>query len=168
MGMRETLTEYFAGERSQGFFWLGVGVVMLGIGLWLVLSRHDYRGAGWTLMVVAAIEIVVGVTGVFNEGRVAGLVEQIARDEGALVAAEVARMRALETAFTVMKCVEVAIFLVGAVLVLTMPSRATWYAVGVGLIVQGAAALTLESIAHRRNADYRAAVESIAASRGGT
>ena len=160
--MRETLTTYFEGERGQGFFWLGVGLVMLGAGLWLLFGRSDYRATGWPLVVLAGIEIAVGVTGVFNEARVTEMLAQLARDEAALTRSEAARMAGWATVFTIMKCVETGLVVAGAALVVTVPARSTWYAVGVGLIVQGAAALTLESIASRRNADYRAAVERLA------
>jgi len=165
--MRETLTAYFAAERAQGFFWLGTGVVAIGIGLWLVLGRGDYRGTGWPLIVLGLVEGLVGVTGIFNDGRVAGLIARLDQDVGALVAAEAERMRGLATAFTIMKCVEIGIFLSGGLLVLLSAARSTWYAVGVGLVVQGGAALTLEAIAHRRNSDYGAAIEAHAASLGG-
>lgn len=158
--MRETLTAYFAGERMQGYFWLGVGALMLAVGIWLLLGRGEYRGAGWPLVIIGAVELVVGVTTTFNDGRVAGLLAQLAADEGGFVQREVARMRGLELVFTVMKCVETAIILSGAAMVVFASSRSAWYAVGVGLIVQGAAALTLESVAHRRNAGYRVATEA--------
>lgn len=166
--MRETLTSYFAAERFQGFFWLGVGVVLLAVGAWLLLGRSEYRHAGWPLGILALVEIAVGVTTIFNDGRVAGLLEKLAQGETALASAEAARMQGMAVAFVVMKIVEASFFVSGAVMVLTVPARSAWYAVAVGLIIQGGAALTLESIAARRNANYRAAVEAIAAGTDGS
>lgn len=58
--MQKALLSYFSGEKQESLLFIAVGLIAIGVGLWLWMNGHRLKSMAFPLIAVAAIQIAVG------------------------------------------------------------------------------------------------------------
>ena len=162
MGMQEQMVGYFAAEKAESWLFILVGVVAVGVSVWLWWSGSTYRGMAYPLIAVGLIQLVVGGTVAFRtDAQVAALTLQLASSPSAFQTAEVPRMEVVMRNFELYKLVEIALLLVGVALTYAFRRKEVVYGVGVGLVMQASLMLVLDLFAEKRGDEYLAAIRAL-------
>jgi hypothetical protein len=153
--MSEPLLSYFAAEKSEALLFMAVGVAAVAVSAWLLAGRNAYRGMAYPLLVIAAIQLVVGATVYFRTDRqVATLQAQLQQVPAAFRVEETARMTKVMANFRVYKWIEIALLATGLALAFARRRQPLWHAVGLGLLLQSALMLVADLIAEARAVEY--------------
>jgi hypothetical protein len=153
--MRQVLADYFAAEKLERWFFLGVGLAASAASAWLWSTGSGFKGMGIPLVLVGLIQVVVGASvGFRTDAQVAGLTAQLERDPAGLAAAERPRMEKVMANFTLYKVVELAVLLGGVALTVLLRRSELAYFAGVGCVLQGSLMLVLDLFAEHRGAAY--------------
>jgi hypothetical protein len=155
----EAVDLYFGAERAASMLFVCIGLVAveLAVTCWRKGSTAQARGAALSLVMVAAIQLVVGAT-VFvrsplNQARVAHAVQM---EPARARADEVPRMQAVMRNFQLYRWAELALLLLGGLLALVARGGSWLRGVGLGLLPQAAVMLLLDDLAEQRGAAYLA------------
>jgi hypothetical protein len=160
--MQEQMVGYFAAEKAESWLFILVGVVAVGVAVWLLLSGHAYRGMAYPLIAVGLIQLVVGGTvALRTDAQVAALTRQLAESPSAFQLAEVPRMEGVMRNFELYKGVEIALLLVGVGLAYALRRKELVYGVGVGLVMQASLMLVLDLFAEKRGDEYLLALRAL-------
>lgn len=152
---------YFRAEKAESLLFLGVGVVALAAGAWLLLSLRAALAVGLAvpLLLIGLIQVAAGGTVYLRTDRqAAALQAQYAASPAAFAQAEAPRMAQVNRAFDVYKLVEVGFILVGTGLIFFCQQRDFWLGLGLGMLGQGAVMLGADVFAERRADLYTAFV----------
>jgi hypothetical protein len=164
MSMQNQLLRYFAAEKAESVVFVLMGVVALGVSVWLWRTGSSYRGMMWPLGLIAFIQLGVGGSIYLRtDGQVAALTAQLASAPEAYQAAEVARMEGVMGGFALYKLIELALFAVGVGLTYAFRYRETLYAVGIGLVLQASLMLVADLFAEKRGDEYLEQVRALPA-----
>lgn len=106
---------YYRGERISAFMVLGLGVAGIGTGIPLLLQDDDFaRGAGWTLLIVGALQAIGSV---IYAVEVTGLMEHygaaLERDPAAFKEEETEHMAGTIDRFPIYLTTEIVLTLAG-------------------------------------------------------
>ena len=149
------LTAYFAAERQGGLLLVALAAASLALAAWLLATKHAFSAMAWPVLVLGALELVIGVT---IAGRTAS---QVAELEAGLqsrramtVTAEVARMARVNGTFDLVKKAEIALIAVGILFLIVRPAPETLGSVGLGILLQCAVLLVFDTFAHHRALRY--------------
>lgn len=149
------LTAYFAAEKQGGVLLVALAAASLAFAAWLLATKNAFSAMAWPVLVLGALELVIGVT---IAGRTASQVAEIEtglqRTRNVTVAAEVARMARVNGTFELVKKAEVALIGLAIVFLLVRPAPATLGAVGLGILLQCAVLLVFDTFAHHRAERY--------------
>ncbi|MFM9074285.1 MAG: hypothetical protein ACKORJ_01750, partial [Bacteroidota bacterium] len=149
--------EYFTGERNESYGFLAMGVITLGLGVYFFLVRKGQylRGMALPFLLVAVLEIIVGITIVTRSPK------DIVRVEGYLLndlpqieLAEIPRMETVMRNFVVFRYVEIALIITGLVILFRSARGTFWRGFAAGLALQAAIVLSLDFFAERRGHEY--------------
>jgi hypothetical protein len=153
--MTDPLVSYFSAEKSEATLFMAVGLVALGVALYLWLAKSAWKAMAFPLVAIAAIQIIVGATVFFRTAeQVATLQEQYTSSRAAFVAEETTRMHVVVKNFKAYKAIEIALLALGLALAVFLRRNGTWRAIGVGLVVQSSLMLVLDLFAERRADEY--------------
>lgn len=149
------LATYFIAERQGGFFLVALALVSLGFAAVLWANRSAFVAMAWPLVVLGSLQLVIGlVVALRTPAQVASLEQGLRASRATTVAAEIQRMKRVETNFRVVKVVEASVIVVGLLLALGLPHPGTWPSVGLGLLVEAAVLLAFDAFAHQRALVY--------------
>ncbi|MEM7465493.1 MAG: hypothetical protein AAF387_01265 [Pseudomonadota bacterium] len=153
--MNAELLSYFAAEKYGAVILLGMGLTSLLGSYALWQSKSTFLAMIWPLLILGAFEIIIGATvALRTSDQVQKLEAGFASDKLATVSLELVRMERVNRNFKIVKIVEVVLIGVGLLALYLFPVGATWYAVGLGLILQGGALLVFDAFAHHRGEVY--------------
>jgi hypothetical protein len=156
--MRDALLTYFAGERQSAFAWGFAGLVSLTVAVGIWRWAGGYKAMMWPLVIFGLIQVGAACAVYLpNPARVAKLEAQLSAEPQKLHADEEKRITNMNQLFTYLKLLWVALVLVGGALTV-MNKSAAMFAVGMGLILQGATTFVLDSAAARRSEIYAEAL----------
>jgi hypothetical protein len=147
---------YFCREDVWNGAYVGLGATLVGVGSALA-TRDDPRmaAAGWPVIAVGGIEVVVGVVYLALTPGFRADAEAAVRS-GTFVSDELERMRAVESGFLYYKLAEGAAAATGVALGVAgaVTHDDTLFGVGAGLGVAAMVQLTMENITHEVARDY--------------
>jgi len=160
--MNPELISYFSAEKNGAALLLCMGVIGFIGSYALWQSKSNFVAMIWPLLVLGTLEIVIGATVAYRTpAQVQQLELGIANNKTATVSSELIRMERVNRNFAIVKLVESVLIGVGLLAISLFPLGSTWYAVGLGLIVQGAALLAFDAFAHHRAEEYVHWLESL-------
>ena len=148
---------YFAAERAESFLFIAAGIIALSVGLWMALSvRKAFAlGLAGPLVAVALIQLAVGTTVALRSPPDAARVEHIlAAERPRLKSEEIPRMVVVMQNFRTYRAVEIALILVGLLLMFGPLPGDIWRGAGIGLFIQASLTLALDFFAERRGSEY--------------
>jgi hypothetical protein len=160
--MEAGMRGYFAGETRESFAFMGFGVVGLGAGVPMFVS-HDpvLRPMSIPIMALGVVQLALGI-GLLarTSAQVARLAEQLTKEPAAYREAEGTRMRGVMAGFQAYRLFELTVGVTGAVMAGIGHARDEPMVLGVGLgmLVEAAAMLLLDSFAEERGRAYSALI----------
>jgi hypothetical protein len=164
--MERDMRDYFAGETSEAWVFLGVGLLTGGVAAYGFTRDSDHavlQGAAWPLAVVGVIQIAAGIV-LFarTPGQVDDLDAQLDADPTAFRTGELTRMQGVNDQFDLLAITEIALMAVGTGLATWgyFDDRPFWTGVGAGLAIQAAAMLVLDLLAATRADHYTASLQA--------
>lgn len=161
--MINQMNSYFGAEKQESLIFVAVGLVAIGISVWLWLNGHRLKSMAYPLVVIALMQIVVGASIYLRtETQLSNLSAQLAANPAALKAEETTRMQTVMKNFSMYKAVEMVLLIVGVGMIAFMQRHDIAAGIGVGLVLQAAFTLTLDIFAEARGSDYLSAIRSLA------
>lgn len=153
--MLPPILKYFRAEKDAGFYIITVGAVMILFSAWLWWSGSRYRAMAIPLIVFAVLEVAVGATVYLRtDKQIDTLTEQYYTDRDQYGREETARMEKVTSGFRIYKVAEIAVLIVGFVMLAVYRRRPALAAVGVGLVLQSGILLVFDVIAAQRAQVY--------------
>jgi hypothetical protein len=160
--MMNDMSSYFVAEKQESLIFIAVGLLAIGLGLWLWMNGHRLKSMAYPLVVIAVMQIVVGGTVYLRtDQQLSTLSAQLQVDPQALKVEETARMQTVMKNFSTYKAIEMLLLMVGVAMIALLQRNDVAAGIGVGLVLQAAFTLTLDLFAEARGADYLSAVQGI-------
>jgi hypothetical protein len=161
--MLKEMTDYFVGEKQESVLFMLAALMALGLAFWLWFHGHRLRLMALPLVVVALMQLVVGVT-IFarTDAQLAKLSTQLASAPTEFRQAETERMQTVMANFKLYKTVELALLVVGACLIAFLSKWDAATGIGIGLVVQAGFTLALDLFAEARGEAYLSALAGVA------
>lgn len=155
---------YFNVEQLGALMIFIIGLVAFsGAYYFLFLANYPdfYQGMAWPLLVVAVIQITVGVFIYFRTPHDIKRVETFYHDQPEkLITDELPRMKKVLKSFVFYVRLQVLLCIVGVVMIIfTHATSNLLMGIGVGLLVQGGIMLMFDYLAERRAGEYTRQLE---------
>jgi len=156
------MTEYFTGEKQESLLFIVVGLIAIGIAVWLWANGHRLRFMAVPLITIALMQLVVGTTVYLRtDTQLQNLVTQSQSAPAQFRQDEVSRMQTVMKNFNIYKTIEMALLVVGVCLIGFFPRIDVAAGVGAGLVLQAAFTLALDMFAEVRGQDYLVALKGL-------
>lgn len=153
----DTISTYFNAERAESLLFIAVGAIALAASAWclLVLRKPFFNGMALTLSVVAALQLIVGVTVYQRSPQDTARVQQMVQSAPErLQSEEVPRMRVVMRNFKIYLGVEVALLILSLVVILLAVPGRFLRGAAMGLALQAVFTAVLDLVATRRGDAY--------------
>ncbi|MCF8407621.1 MAG: hypothetical protein K9G36_01500 [Crocinitomicaceae bacterium] len=151
------IIKYFQGEKAESSIFILIGVVAFAMALYFIfaLKTSFWKGVAVPFIVVALLEFVVGYTIVSRSPkdieRVESYIQQAPQN---IKTIEIPRMEKVLRNFVVYRYVEIALIILGIVLMYSSMQDTFWRGIGLGLFIQAGIVLCLDFFAERRGHNY--------------
>lgn len=157
---------YFAGEKSGGAGFAGLGVASVAGGATLLAQSGEFsQGMGYPLAIVGALQLTVGaIVWLRTDAQVARLKSGVRRAPAELKATETRRMEGVLRTFGLLEAVEIVLVGAGGAMALAghFDDEPTVAGVGAGLAISALATFVLDVFAERRASSYLRALRRFA------
>jgi hypothetical protein len=151
------ILKYFNGEKAESYIFILIGVIAFAMALYFifVLKTSFWKGVAIPFFVVACLEFVVGYTIVTRSQKDINRVEQFVKSEPQNIKTlEIPRMDKVLSNFVIYRYVEIALIILGMVLMYSSMNDTFWRGIGLGLFLQASIVLSLDFFAERRGHIY--------------
>jgi hypothetical protein len=156
------MSSYFAGEKQESLLFIAVGLLAIGISVWLWMNGHRLKSMAYPLVAIALMQIVVGASVYLRtDTQQSTLSVQLKANPAALKVEETSRMQTVLKNFSIYKTVEMVLLIFGVGMIAFLQRHDMAAGIGVGLVLQAAFTLTLDIFAETRGADYLSAIGAI-------
>ena len=160
--MINNMSSYFVAEKQESVIFIVVGLLAIGLSVWLWMNGHRLKSMAYPLVVIALMQMVVGgLVYLRTDSQLSTLSAQMQVNPAAFKAEESTRMETVLNNFSIYKAVEMLLLIVGVGMIAFLQRNDMAAGIGVGLVLQAAFTLTLDIFAEARGADYLSAVQSI-------
>jgi hypothetical protein len=160
--MVKEMTEYFAGEKQESLLFIAVGLIAIGVAVWLWVNGHRLRFMAVPLITIALMQMVVGATIYLRtDAQLQSLVTQSQNAPAQFKQEEVGRMQTVMKNFNTFKIIEMILLVVGVCMIGFFQRFDVAAGIGVGLVLQAAFTLALDIFAEARGQDYLTAIKSL-------
>lgn len=156
------MSSYFAAEKQESLIFIAVGLLAIGISVWLWMNGHRLKSMAYPLVAIALMQMVVGASVYLRtDTQLSTLSAQLKVNPAALKVEETTRMQTVMKNFSIYKAVEMVLLIVGVGMIAFLQRHDMAAGIGVGLVLQAAFTLTLDIFAEARGADYLSAIGAI-------
>lgn len=157
------MNSYFTAEKQESLIFIVVGLLAIGISVWLWMNGHRLKSMAYPLVAIAVMQIVVGASVYLRtDAQLSTVSAQLNANPAALKAEETTRMQTVMKNFSIYKAVEMVLLIIGVGMIAFLQRHDLAAGIGVGLVLQAAFTLTLDIFAEARGADYLSAIRSLA------
>ena len=158
------IVKYFTGERLESFLFLGLGIAGLAIAvcLFFILKTTFLKGVAIPFVLFSVLEIIVGLTLIDRSPKDIIRVESYLSENREMIQkTEIPRMEGVMQNFVIFRYAEIALILVGIMLMYSFRHNMLWNGIGVGLFIQSSIVLLLDFFAERRGEIYLSYLRSL-------
>jgi predicted membrane channel-forming protein YqfA (hemolysin III family) len=151
------IVKYFNAEKAESLLFIGFGIVAILLSIYLIFFLKDnfWKGLAIPLIVFSLVQLVIGTTIYIRSPKDSLLVENLIKLEPEKIQTEeIPRMEIVVQNFVYYRYFEIALILVGIVLMYSLSGYGFWKGVGLGLFIQCAVLLSLDFFAEKRGATY--------------
>jgi hypothetical protein len=155
--MQHPVVKYFNGEKAESYIFILLGVIAFAMALYFffALKTSFWKGVSVPFIIVALLEFVVGYTIVTRSpkdiARVETYLQQAPKN---IKTIEIPRMEKVLSNFVEYRYVEIALIILGIVLMYSSMQDTFWRGLGLGLFMQASIVLCLDFFAERRGHIY--------------
>lgn len=151
------VVRYFSGEKAESYLFVCMSIATLLLACYFLLGLKTpfWKGAAIPFIVVAFLEMVVGITITMRSPKdIARVENHIARQPERIITEEIPRMETVMRNFVIFRYVEILLVICGLILMYAAGISPFWRGVGFGLFVQAGIVLCLDYFAETRGAVY--------------
>ena len=151
------IVKYFTGERLESFLFLGLGLLGLALAvIFLSVTKTSFmKGIAIPFILVAALEIIVGLTLIYRSPKDIIRVETyLSKKTEMIQKEEIPRMEKVMRNFVIFRYTEITLIIIGVILMYGARQNSLWNGIGVGLFIQSSTVLLLDFFAERRGEVY--------------
>ena len=160
----EIIKNYFNAEKAESLVFIGFGIVaiLLSIYFLFVLKESFWKGLAIPLLLFSLVQIVIGTTIFIRSPKDNLRVEYILKKEPPKIQTEeIPRMEKVMQNFVFYRYFEIAMILLGVILMFTLTNYGFWKGFGLGLFIQCAVLLSLDFFAEKRGYFYMQHLQTI-------
>ncbi|MBY0426509.1 MAG: hypothetical protein K2Q22_12785 [Cytophagales bacterium] len=160
----DQIKNYFGAERAESLLFVIVGFTAVLFGLYLLVwARKSFdQGLAIPLMVLAAVQIVVGGTVFFRSPKDLVRVERMVNSNSIEIQQkEIPRMEKVMKNFEIYRAIEISCILAGLVMMFAFKKNEFVNGLGIGLFIQSSLMLALDFFAERRGWEYLEYLKSL-------
>ena len=158
------IVKYFTGERLESFLFFGLGILGLAIAIsfLFILKTSFLKGVAIPFLLVSFLEIVVGLTLIYRSPKDIIRVEAYLSEKNEMIQnEEIPRMEGVMRNFVIFRYTEIALIIVGIILMYGFRQNLLLNGIGLGLFIQSSVVLLLDFFAERRGEVYLAYLRTI-------
>lgn len=160
--MIHNMSSYFTAEKQESVIFIAVGLVAIGISVWLWMNGHRLKSMAYPLVDIALMQLVVGgLIYLRTDTQLSTLSAQLQVAPAVLKAEKTTRMKTVMKNFSIYKAVEMVLLVVGVGMIAFLLRLDLAAGIGVGLVLQAAFTLTLDIFAEARGADCLSVLHSM-------
>ena len=151
------IIKYFNGEKAESYIFILVGVIAVAMALYFVfgLKTSFWKGVAIPFVLVAILEVIVGFTIVTRSENDMIRAEKLVQNEPQKIKTEeIPRMEVVLRNFVIYRYVEIALIILGIVMMYSTPIDTLWQGIGLGLFIKASIVLGLDFFAERRGQFY--------------
>jgi hypothetical protein len=154
----DDMRAYYGSEKDTASTFGALGVASVGLGV--VFAAHDddfSRGLGWSMLSLGAFEAIgAAFYGLQVDGEAVDYAETLARDPLVFRQREAAHIHGTTSRFVVYRLSELAVSVAGTGVATYgfLTGREVWAGAGIGIAVEAATFLVLDSLGQSRARDY--------------
>ena len=151
------IARYFNCEKAESYIFILIGVIafIMALYFFFVLKSSFWKGAAIPFIIVALLEFVVGYTIVRRSPKDIARVEKyMLKDPQSIKTLEIPRMEKVLNNFVMYRYVEIALIILGIILMYSSINDTFWRGIGLGLFIQAGIVLSLDFFAERRGHIY--------------
>ena len=151
------IVKYFTGERLESFLFLGLGLLGLALAvIFLSVTKTSFmKGIAIPFILVAALEIIVGLTLIYRSPKDIIRVETYLSEKTEMIQTEeIPRMEKVMRNFILFRYTEITLIFLGVILMYGARQNSLWNGIGVSLFIQSSTVLLLDFFAERRGEVY--------------
>ncbi len=151
------IIKYFNGEKSESYVFIIIGLFAFALALYFifVLKSSFWKGVAIPFLIVALLEFIVGYTIVNRSSKDIVRVETFIQNQTQNIKTdEIPRMDKVLSNFVIYRYVEIALIVLGIVLMYSSMNDTFWRGIGLGLFIQASIVLSLDFFAERRGHIY--------------
>jgi hypothetical protein len=151
------IIKYFNGEKSESYVFIIIGLFAFALALYFifVLKSFFWKGVAIPFLIVALLEFIVGYTIVNRSSKDIVRVETFIKNQTQNIKTdEIPRMDKVLSNFVIYRYVEIALIVLGIVLMYSSMNDTFWRGIGLGLFIQASIVLSLDFFAERRGHIY--------------
>ncbi len=151
------IIKYFNGEKSESYVFIIIGLFAFALALYFifVLKSSFWKGVAIPFLIVALLEFIVGYTIVNRSSKDIVRVETFIKNQTQNIKTdEIPRMDKVLSNFVIYRYVEIALIVLGIVLMYSSMNDTFWRGIGLGLFIQASIVLSLDFFAERRGHIY--------------
>ncbi|MFN3589535.1 MAG: hypothetical protein ACK4UP_09135 [Spirosomataceae bacterium] len=151
------IIKYFQGEKVESYIFMMIGVLAFAMAFYFffALKTSFWKGVALPLIIVALLEFVVGYTIVTRSQKDIARVETyLQQAPESIKTIEIPRMEKVLSNFVGYRYVEIALIILGIVLMYSSMQDTFWRGLGLGLFMQTSIVLCLDFFAERRGHIY--------------
>lgn len=151
------IIKYFNGEKSESYVFIIIGLFAFALALYFifVLKSSFWKGVAIPFLIVALLEFIVGYTIVNRSSKDIVRVETFIKNQTQNIKTdEIPRMDKVLSNFVIYRYVEIALIVLGIVLMYSSMNDTYWRGIGLGLFIQASIVLSLDFFAERRGHIY--------------
>ena len=152
-----SVIKYFNGEKAESYVFILIGVIAFTIALYFffALKTSFWKGVALPFIIVALLEFIVGYTIVTRSSKDSIRVQTYMTNEPQKIQMdEIPRMKKVLSNFVIYRYVEIALIILGIVLMYSSMNDTFWRGIGLGLFIQASIVLCLDFFAERRGHIY--------------
>lgn len=171
MFSKTDIENYFNAEKGESllFIIIGVAAIILAIVFFFIIKSSWYKGAAIPFFVIGMMHLVVGYT-VYNRSDADRTRNVYAYDMNPteLKTKELLRMEKVNRNFVVYRYIEIALLVVGLVLIVlyrSQPDKNFWMGLGVALAIEAIISLGADHFAEKRAGVYTTGLKEFVAKR---
>ena len=157
--------KYFNGEKAESYVFILIGVIALAVALYFILALKSsfWKGVAIPFIIVSLLEFVVGYTIVTRSPKDIARIESFIQNEPQSIEIhEIPRMEKVMTNFLIFRYAEIALIILGIVLMYCSMNETIWRGIGLGIFTQASIVLCLDFFAERRGHTYLEFLKEVA------
>lgn len=159
-----SVVKYFNGEKAESYLFILVGVTafIMALYFFFALKTSFWKGVAIPFIIVALLELMVGYTIVTRSSKDIILVKTYITNEPQKIQIdEITRMEKVLSNFVIYRYVEIALIILGIVLMYSSMNDTFWRGIGLGLFIQASIVLSLDFFAERRGHQYIVSLQEL-------